>query len=202
MSHYYSLDQSDVESSPKMFEYNFKGVNFKFNTDNGVFSKAFVDYGSYVLLKAFKPNDIELPILDMGAGYGPIGIIVSKMFNCHVVMCEINERAYELCKKNIELNSVDAEVFHSDLFEKIDEDEKFSAILTNPPIRAGKATVYKIFEEAKKHLPPEGELWIVIRKQQGEDSARKYLKTLFTNVDIVTKDKGYYILRAYDALPF
>lgn len=208
MSHYYSQEQTDVKSEKKIFEYNFKGVNFKFNSDNGVFSKDNVDYGSYVLLKAFKPvvdfdgNRSPYPILDMGAGYGPIGIIISRMHNIHTVMCEINERAYNLCQENIILNNADAEVRHSDLYEKIGEEEKFQAILTNPPIRAGKAVVYKIFEESKKYLAEDGKLWVVIQKKQGEESARKYLKTLFTDVDIVTRDRGYYILKAYDCLPF
>lgn len=195
MSHYYSREQNDIESNPSYFNFNFKGLELKFKTDNGVFSKDYIDYGSFAMLKAFIPNDIELPILDMGSGYGPIGITVSRLFGKLVYMCEINERAYNLSLENINANKANCKAFNSDLYEKV-EGLKFSSIITNPPIRAGKDTVFKIYDEAFKHLVAGGELWVVIQKKQGAPSSKEHIEKLFGNCEIINRDKGYYILKA------
>lgn len=195
MSHYYSREQNDIESNPSYFNFNFKGLELKFKTDNGVFSKDYIDYGSFAMLKAFIPNDIDLPILDMGSGYGPIGITVSRLFGKLVYMCEINERAYNLSLENINANKANCKAFNSDLYEKV-EGLKFSSIITNPPIRAGKDTVFKIYDEAFKHLVAGGELWVVIQKKQGAPSSKEHIEKLFGNCEIINRDKGYYILKA------
>ena len=195
MSHYYSREQNDIESNPSYFNFNFKGLELKFKTDNGVFSKDYIDYGSFAMLKAFIPNDIDLPILDMGSGYGPIGITVSRLFCKLVYMCEINERAYNLSLENINANKANCKAFNSDLYEKV-EGLKFSSIITNPPIRAGKDTVFKIYDEAFKHLVAGGELWVVIQKKQGAPSSKEHIEKLFGNCEIINRDKGYYILKS------
>ena len=195
MSHYYSKEQNDIESNPSYFNFNFKGLELKFKTDNGVFSKDYIDYGSFALLKEFIPNDVDLPILDMGSGYGPIGITISRLFNKEVFMCEINERAYNLSLENINANKANCKAFNSDLYEKV-EGLEFSSIVTNPPIRAGKNTVFKIYDEAYKHLVNNGELWVVIQKKQGAPSSKEHLEELFGNCEIVNRDRGYYILKA------
>ena len=194
-THYYSKTQGDLESNPAKYTFNFQNHQFIFHTDNGVFSKDYIDYGSFAMLKAFEPNDIDLPILDMGAGYGPIGIVVSKLHNKKTVMCEINERAYNLALKNIKQNNANSEVFHSDLYEAVN-DMTFSSIITNPPIRAGKDVVYAIYDGAYTHLCDNGELWVVIQKKQGAPSSKDHLEKLFGNCEIVNRDKGYYILKS------
>lgn len=194
--HYYSKTQSDLESKPSQYTFNYKNNTFVFHTDAGVFSKDYIDYGSFVMLNTFEPNDIDLPILDMGAGYGPIGIVVSRLYDKDVVMCEINERAYELNLKNISQNNAHrAKVYHSDLYEAI-PNVKFSSIITNPPIRAGKSVVYAIYDGAYEQLAPNGELWVVIQKKQGAPSSKDHLTDLFGNCEIVKKDRGYYILKS------
>lgn len=194
--HYYSKTQGDLESNPQEYIFNFKNNTFKFHTDSGVFSKDYIDYGTFAMLKAFIPNDIDLPILDMGAGYGPIGIVVSKLYNKKTVMCEINERAYNLILKNISENNANSIAYHSDLFEKLDKTMKFSSIITNPPIRAGKDIVFKIYEGSYERLAKNGELWVVIQKKQGAPSSKEKLTSLFGNCEIITRDKGYYILKS------
>lgn len=196
MSHYYSVNQDDVESNPQEFIFKFKNQSFKFHTDNGVFSKEYVDYGTYAMLNAFVPNNIDLPILDMGSGYGPIGIIVSKLHNKEVHMCEINERAYNLSLKNIKENDANCIAYHSNLYEKLPQDLIFSSIITNPPIRAGKDVIFKIYEEAYNRLSNNGELWVVIQKKQGAPSTKAKLETIFNNCEIIKRDKGYYILKS------
>ena len=187
MTHYYSKEQNDIESNPSTFNFNFKGLELKFKTDNGVFSKNYIDYGSFAMLKEFIPNDIDLPILDMGSGYGPIGITVSKLFNKKVIMCEINERAYNLSLENIKTNDANCIAYNSDLYEKI-ADLKFSSIITNPPIRAGKKTVFDIYDGSFDHLETNGELWVVIQKKQGAPSSKEHLEALFGNCEIISRD--------------
>lgn len=195
-THYYSKSQDNLESKPSDYVFNFKDHTFKFTTDIGVFSKEYIDYGSFAMLKEFKTNNLDYPILDMGAGYGPIGIVLSTLYNKKTVMCEINERAYNLIIKNIKQNNaINAVAYHSDLYEAVN-DQLFSSIITNPPIRAGKQTVFAIYDGAYTHLVENGELWVVIQKKQGAPSSKAHLEELFGNCDIVAKDRGYYILKS------
>ena len=196
MAHYYSEKQDDIESNPSEFIFNFKDHSFKFHTDNGVFSKEYIDYGTFAMLKAFTPNNIDLPILDMGAGYGPIGIVVSKLYNKETHMCEINERAYNLILKNIEENKANSVAYHSNLFDNLPSGLVFSSVITNPPIRAGKDVVFKIYEGAYERLTTNGELWVVIQKKQGAPSSKEKLISFFGNCEIVNRDRGYYILKS------
>ena len=195
--HYYQEKQTDLHSNPSDFVFNFKDLKFKFTTDDGVFSKGFIDYGSRVMLDAFEINSINGPILDMGAGYGALGIVIAKAYNKEVHMCEINERAYNLICKNIKTNNVDnAFCYHSNLYEKLDDNLKFASVVTNPPIRAGKNVVFAIYDGAYDRLLPGGELWVVIQKKQGAPSSKAHLEEVFGNCEIVCKDKGYYILKS------
>lgn len=195
--HYYQENQEGLHSNPSAYKFNFKNMSFTFNTDDGVFSKNYIDYGSFALLKAFVPNTIAAPILDMGAGYGPIGIVLSKLYQKEVHMCEINERAFNLINKNIEQNKAYlCKSYHSDLFSALSSKLRFSTVVTNPPIRAGKQVVYAIYDGAYQRLLPDGELWVVIQKKQGAPSSKDYLTELFGNCEIITRDKGYYILKS------
>ncbi len=194
--HYYEQNQDGLHSNPVSFEFHFKNESFKFHTDAGVFSKKYIDYGSFVMLSTFLPNTINAPILDMGAGYGAIGIVLSRLYDKPVLMAEINKRAVGLIQKNIQENKVTAEALHSNLYSAIAEKEVFSSIVTNPPIRAGKQVVFAIYEGAYQHLLAGGELWVVIQKKQGAPSSKEYIEKLFGNCEIVKRDKGYYILRA------
>lgn len=195
--HYYEKSQEGLASNPSAFDFYFKNEHFLFHTDDGVFSKSYIDYGSFALLKCFKENEEAGPILDMGSGYGPIGIVLSRLYKREVYMCEINERAYHLSLQNIEANHAElVHAYHSDLFEKLDPNLRFSSIVTNPPIRAGKKVVYAIYETAYERLMPKGELWVVIQKKQGAPSSKEYLMNLFGNCEIIERDRGYYILKS------
>lgn len=194
--HYYSRTQK-VESEPKIWDFTLRNQLFRFKTDNGVFSKKEVDFGSRLLIEAFELSNVEGPLLDVGCGYGPIGLSIAKSFpERHVHMIDVNERAIELAKGNAVQNSVhNVDIYESDILINVKE-FKFAAILTNPPIRAGKKTVHDIFEQSYEHLVPLGELWVVIQKKQGAPSAIEKLKELFTTVDTIDKSKGYFIIKA------
>lgn len=195
-NHYYS-EKIDLESKPNEFTLFFKEHKFLFTTDIGVFSKRYLDFGSHTLLTAFKPNNIEGPVLDVGCGYGPLGIVISTLYDKEVYMVDINERAIELSNKNIIKNNVTkAKAIKSYLYDSLDKNIKYASIVTNPPIRAGKKVVFQIYEEAFDNLLPGGELWVVIQKKQGAPSSMNHLNEIFNNCEVIDKNKGYYILKS------
>ena len=196
MNHYYT-DNKDLDSNRKEFEYYFDNEVFRFTTDNGVFSKKSVDYGSYILVKSIYQKNLGSSLLDLGSGYGPIGIIL-KRFNpeLEVEMVDVNSRAVELCKLNNSNNSTDIKVHLCDDIERLDH--KFDTIVLNPPIRAGKAVIYSLYDKSKKMLNEHGHLYIVIRKAQGAASSIKKLETLFTTVRIIARDSGYLVIDSFD----
>jgi 16S rRNA (guanine1207-N2)-methyltransferase len=194
--HYYSRTQN-VESDPKYWDYKLRGQTFRFKTDNGVFSKREVDFGSRLLIETFTMPKVEGKVLDVGCGYGPIGLSIAKENKTHTIhMIDVNERAIELAKENAELNRVgNVKIYESDRLLNVEEAD-FAAILTNPPIRAGKKTVHDIFVQSYEHLAPGGELWVVIQKKQGAPSTIEKLTQIFSDVETVDKSKGYFIIRA------
>lgn len=191
MNHYYE-DNRNLKSDIKKIAYSFRNIEFYFYTDNGVFSKKTVDYGTKALLNNLYLKKAQT-ILEVGCGYGPIGIVCQKLFDAKVTMVDVNERAIELCKKNCQLNKVKADVLYSDVYEKITK--KYDLIISNPPIRAGKKTVFRILD-CKMFLNTGGEIWTVIQKKQGAPSAIKEMNRLFGNCEIIGRDKGYYVLRS------
>lgn len=197
VSEHYFSNKPQSKTSPKTWKYILRGKELLFTSDAGVFSKNEVDFGSRLLIESFTEPEVAGDILDLGCGYGPIGIALAKSFEGRtVVMADINERAVALAEQNAKANEAEnIEALQSDRLSKL-AGRTFAAILTNPPIRAGKQVVHQMFEESKEALQAGGELWVVIQKKQGAPSAKEKMEKLFGNVEIVVKDKGYYILRA------
>ncbi len=194
MSHYFT-DNRQLPQNRKEISFRFSGFIIPLITDNGVFCKSEVDFGSYVLLKTIKEEPLGDHILDLGCGYGVIGITVKKMFpDAEMLMVDVNPRAVELAVLNAQKNGVEAEVRVSDVFGNVTE--TLSDILTNPPIRAGKKVIYAMFEQAYEHLCLQGHLYVVIRKQQGALSAKAKIEEIFGNCEVIKKEKGYYILKS------
>ncbi|MBW7477470.1 class I SAM-dependent methyltransferase [Paenibacillus oenotherae] len=196
MSDHYYTQAPGAKHEHREYETAIRGQQLRFMTDAGVFSKTGVDYGTRVLVEA-----LDIPsharVLDVGCGYGPIGIMAAKLApRGHITMIDINERAVQLAEKNAKLNgAANITVLQSDLFERV-RGQEFDVIITNPPIRAGKAVVHQIFEEGAKLLASGGSMWVVIQKKQGAPSAEAKLEAIFGNVEEVTKDKGYRIFRS------
>ena len=196
MSHYYDANPA-LESCIKEISFNVYGINMKLLTDNGVFSKNNVDEGSLAFLKVLLPLDLGKHILDLGCGYGTIGLTLAKAHEeVRVTLADINSRAVALCLRNAELLNLSQRVtiLQSDIYEKIEG--PYDSIVVNPPIRAGKVVTYRMYEEAKQYLIDGGSLYIVIRKAQGAPSASKYIESIFGNIALLKRDKGYYIYRA------
>lgn len=193
--HYYT-NNVDAHSDEKSFNYRLRGYDFRFTTDVGVFSKKEVDFGSRLLIESFTVPEVEGDILDVGCGYGPIGLSLAKSYeNRDIHMIDVNQRAIELTKKNAKNNQIhNVTVYESFCYDGVEG--KFAVIVSNPPIRAGKKVVHGILEQATKHLVDKGELWIVIQKKQGAPSAKKKMEEVYGNCEVVAKDKGYFILKA------
>ena len=167
--------------------------SFTFLTDSGVFSKKMVDYGSQVLLNTLD-FEIGKTLLDLGCGYGPLGISLAKVQDVKPTMVDINNRAIDLAKQNAQKNGVEADIFQSNIYEKVNG--TFDYIISNPPIRAGKQVVHTIISESINYLKVGGNLTIVIQKKQGAPSAKAKMEEVFGNVEILKRVKGYYILRS------
>lgn len=193
----YFTNNPDLKSELRTIIYKNKTQTLTFYSDNGVFSKDKLDFGSTLLLETVlkNVNTENLNILDVGCGYGFLGISLAKFLNAHVTMCDINKRALHLAKRNCEKNNVKSlcEVLESNIYENITN--IYDLIITNPPIRAGKEVVYGILDGARDYLKEDGELWMVIRKNQGAKSTIEHLKNNY-ECEIVTKSKGFYIIKA------
>ncbi|KXH80780.1 class I SAM-dependent methyltransferase [Sporosarcina sp. HYO08] len=194
--HYYSKDPK-VKSQPKEWSVVLRGKTVRFKTDAGVFSKGEVDFGSRLLAESFVSPEGDGNILDVGCGYGPIGLSIAASFPERTVhMVDVNERALALAKYNAAQNNIaNVKIYSSDALSAVTAGG-FAAILTNPPIRAGKETVFNFYAGAYLKLDKGGELWVVIQKKQGAPSTIQRLNELFGNVETVVKKKGYYILKA------
>lgn len=193
---YFSINNDELPSNPKLINAKIGEFSFVFKTDNGVFSKDFLDFASKLLLEKIDFDSLpEGPILDVGCGYGPIGIYASKVTNKPVFMVDVNPRALELSKENVVKNNVFATVLESNCLDNV-MDKKYSCIITNPPIHAGKEVIYKMYEQASISLVPGGSFWIVIQQKHGAPSTIKKLETLFKKVEITYKKKGFYIIKS------
>ncbi len=195
MSHYFT-NEENLKTDLHDFQYEYKGNILKFRSDAGVFSRKYIDYGSQVLLNTIT---FSLPckhILDMGCGYGAMGLCLAKYNpNFIVDMVDVNKRAIELAIYNANQNQIqNTQIYTSDLYEKIEN--TYDVIISNPPIRAGKKVVHTILESAFSYLNDKGTLWVVIQKKQGYASAKQKMESVFENCDVVKKDKGYYVLKS------
>ncbi len=191
MGQYFTNEK--LPSEVKKTECFLLGNKFYFYTDNGVFSKDGLDFGSRFLLSSIPIEEIGGKILDMGCGYGVFGIVLNKLTSCHVDMVDVNLRALHLAKRNIDLNKVkDINVFESNCYENVND--KYAVIITNPPIRAGKKIVYEIVMNARNYLEEGGCLFLVIRKEQGAKSLIRDLEDIY-KVDILDKKSGFYAIK-------
>lgn len=195
MTHYYT-NNVNLKSQETHIPFRYREHQITFVSDHGVFSKDRVDYGSRVLLDCMDIRENQKSLLDVGCGYGALGISLKKEYPwLYVEMVDINERAVHLTNESIEYNHIeDAKAYVSFAYENVTG--TFDIIVSNPPIRAGKKVVFEILEKAYDHLNENGELIIVIQKKQGAPSAKKKMEEVFGNCEIIKKDKGYFVLKS------
>ena len=193
----YFTANPNSEHHYQKFDFDLLGNTLHFMTDSGVFSKSTVDFGTRTMLDALdKTTFIDGKILDLGTGYGPVGVAMAKKYQRQIDMVDVNERALALARQNAEKNGVDrlVSVFQSDIYQQVTD--RYALILTNPPIRAGKEVVTTMLQEATQYLLPGGKLIAVLQKKQGAPSAQKNMTAAFGNAKIIAKNKGYYILES------
>lgn len=193
MAHYFT-NEENLKSEIEKVIAEINGIPFYFYTDNGVFSKGELDFGTELLLKNFKYDDPNnKTLLDIGCGCGPIGIYASHL-GFTVDMSDVNKRAIHLSKMSLKEQGLNANVFESDAYKNITN--KYDYIVSNPPIRVGKEKLYEIVMNAKEHLKDDGSLWIVVRKQQGAESMLRDMKNAYKIVEVIAKKKGFFIIKA------
>ncbi|MDO4671152.1 MAG: class I SAM-dependent methyltransferase [Aerococcus sp.] len=199
MAHQYFDDNASLAHDRKTYETTLLDEKYRFITDSGVFSRERLDFGSVVLIKAAAKTPVPNmgPLLDLGCGYGPIGIVMAHQLPERTVeMVDVNGRALALARENAAANQVlNVNIHSSDGYSEVQATD-YARILTNPPIRAGKQVVHRFITEARSHLAPGGDLLVVIQKKQGAPSARDKMQEVFGNVERIALEKGYWILRS------
>lgn len=192
MNHYFDNNEN-LKSNIEIKKVKINNQTFSFATDNGVFSKKGLDFGTRSLLETIDIQKITGNVLDFGCGYGPIGIYIASMTNAKVHMIDINRRSLELARRNVDLNHVNVQIYESNLYENVTE--TFDYIISNPPIRVGKQILYQILFKAKEHLKKGGKLIIVVNKDQGAKSIMRDLEKEY-QVCVLDKNKGFYVIEA------
>lgn len=196
MSDHYYTPRPAAGHDEQQITASLRGFGLTFVTDSAVFARDRVDFGSALLIEAIRLNPADT-VLDLGCGYGPIGIVAAKLAPAgRIFLVDVNERAAALAARNLERNGVtNAEVRVGDGLAPV-SGIGFDAVLTNPPIRAGKAVVYSLIDQAHEALRPGGSLWVVIQTKQGAPSMKKKLRERFGNVEDVEREAGYHVFRA------
>lgn len=188
---YYFDKETNVESNEVTTHSEIAGRLYTFKTDNNVFSKRGLDFGTRTLLESIDIKNINGDVLDFGCGYGPIGIYIASNTNSSVDMVDINERALNLAKENASINKVSVNIFESNIYSNVTK--KYDYIITNPPIRVGKKILYEILIKAKEYLNEKGHLIFVINKDQGAKSTMKDMSNYY-DVKLLEKNKGFFVI--------
>jgi len=190
MNHYFIENPALLTHERELFLEIF-GHKFRFLTNNGLFSCDKVDEVSLTMLKNMPP--IEGTLLDLGCGWGLLGIVLAKTYQLELTQADINSLALAYAERNAAKNGIRTTAIHSDCFDAIPG--KFDNIVLNPPIHAGKAVTYRMYEEAPLHLNLGGSLFIVIQKKHGAESTLKKLQEIFSYCEVIHRKKGCFVIR-------
>lgn len=197
VDHYYTNHPTDA-SDPRNLEAVVRGCTLRLTVDRGVFSQRGIDFGSRLLAESVVVRAGD-HLFDLGCGYGVVGIALACAEpGLRVVASDVNERAVSLARKNILANGVGKRMTAvvADGAREVAPGEAFDAIVLNPPVRAGKSVVWRLYEESSTRLAERGAFWVVIQKKQGADSTRRKLEELFAEVTVIRREGGYRVLRA------
>jgi len=190
MSHYYTKDDPTLKDARKPIFFEVRGRAFRMKTDSGVFSRSGLDFGTRTMLESLAVEPGE-NLLDLGCGIGVVGIVAGALFGARVSMTDVNERAVALARENAAACGVEARVYAGDGCLHVPG--SFDVVTTNPPIRAGKAVVYRLFREAREKLVDGGRFVCVVNKNQGAESASRELEAVFGNVETIARKSGYHV---------
>lgn len=190
MGHYFIYDENQ-KSNVTEISYAFKDKQYTFKTDNGLFSKEHVDYASDILMHQIP--SLSGSLLDLGCGYGPIGIVIASTYNLELTMVDVNPKAIEFSRQNCQLNNIEGTQLLSNSFDNITD--HFDTIILNPPIHAGKQLLFDMYARSYEHLKPNGALYIIIQKKHGAESSRKELVSIYDEVNTLYKKKGFFVFQ-------
>ena len=208
MAHYYD-SMPDTPSDRRLIDYRANGINFSFVTDTNVFSRNDVDKGTDLLINSVIEDIKERGarkgerLLDLGCGYGVVGVVMKSVFmSFEVTSVDVNARAVELARENMASNNVKlTKCMQSNVLSALDESDIFDIVMTNPPVRAGKQTVFSFYEQAYEHMAPGASIYSVLQRKQGAPSSEKKLTELFGNCETVAISGGYRVMKAVKENP-
>ena len=193
---HYFAEVPKSEAKLGMVHTRLRGEPFKFITASSVFSKKQVDLGTRLLIEAMQLPD-KGNVLDVGCGYGAVGIVAAASNpRLHVVMTDVNLRAVQLARRNTKINNVrNAEVRHGYLYEPI-KDLTFNCVLSNPPVSAGMETVKALITQAPPVMTAEATFQMVIRSKIGAKTLPSIFNETFGNCTVLDRKSGYRVLLA------
>lgn len=197
MAEHYSTEEPTSKIREIPFETDVFGKKIRFVSVSGVFSfEPRIDKASMLLIKAFSPRRPDGTVLDVGCGFGPIGLCIKATFpGLAVTMSDINSRAVGYAMLNAQRNNLQAEIMQGDLYSGLAQ-RKFDDIVSNPPLAAGKAVILRLIHEAAEHLEPEGSLWLTAFHNKGGETLKKAMADAFGNVTDVVKSGGIRVYRS------
>lgn len=192
MSHYF-INDPNLEKRERTIKFKINSLELQLISDSGVFSNKSIDTGTQIFIEYLSSLKLQGKILDLGCGYGPIGISLKLIFkdDIQVDFIDINPKCIELTSRNLKYYDLDGKCSTSDGY--LNDGEKYDYILFNPPISIGKERIYKIYSDTKNKLVNGGRFYLVIRKDKGALSHLKYLSSLFES-SVIYKEKGYFII--------
>lgn len=197
-SHYFA-EEPDAPSEPVTVNAEVRGLRLSFITDRGVFSYAKVDPGSRLLAEKMRLPD-EGSMLDWGCAWGLLGVVAAKLHpQLEVVMVDLNRRACELARENLRRNEAEAEVICGDAPEAL-AGRRFDAIVSNPPISAGRKAVVAVMDHAAAGLRPGGQFWMVAATKKGARTLQRELEARFADVERAAMRGGFRVFRAAEPI--
>lgn len=193
--HYFSSDPAAPKKIVSL-SIDVGGTQVRLDAASGTFSSGRLDSGTAVLLKESEHFPKDGNVLDIGCGWGPIGISIAMLSpSTRVFGIDINQRSVEQSNLNSKLNNLTN--FTATKPEALDPDIKFSAIWSNPPIRVGKQVLHELMKTYIPRLEPGGKAVLVVSKNLGADSFQRWLQTQFPEASVtrLSTDKGYRVIQ-------
>ncbi|MBI4141422.1 class I SAM-dependent methyltransferase [Candidatus Woesearchaeota archaeon] len=195
MNEHYYTKKPTSKFVTKKINIHINGTTITFTTATGIFSKEKIDTGTKILIENTQIKK-GTKVLDLGCGYGAVGISIAKIItDVQVILTDINERATKLAQENAKQNNVSVDVRTGNAYEPV-IGELFDYILLNPPQTAGRQLCFQLIEEAPTHLNKKGEFYLVARHQKGGAVLEKKMKQTFGNVEVITRESGYRVYKS------
>ncbi|MFX1344205.1 MAG: class I SAM-dependent methyltransferase [Promethearchaeota archaeon] len=202
--HYYS-EFPDVKVKIHTISESLRKHLYIFKTSTGIFSFRKIDLGTKILIENIVIPEIPSVLLDLGCGYGPIGIVLGyEAPQSLVYLIDINKHAIWCAKENIKINlNIEKKrirTLQGNYFEPIKKKNiKFDGIYMNPPMRQGRKDFLKLIEDIPNYLKSKGSFQFVIKKRMGAPHILNYIRKNYPNnkIEVICKRSGYWVFRFF-----